>query len=79
MFIVEDKIKKLLAILKSSSLTHLRVTITINFEAINRSNENIRSIHDEKDLLALTTHKRAHSEAKIALNVKKQRLTTSTR
>lgn len=71
MFIIEDKIKELLTVLKSLFLTYLRIIIIANFEIINWSNEDIKSIHDEKDLLTLTAHKRAYSEIKITLNIKK--------
>ena len=79
MFAVDSKIQELLGASKSSSLTHLRVALVANFEAVDRPDEDIDSVHNEEGLPASTAHKQAHNEAKIALNAKKQRLTASTR
>ena len=79
MFTVNNKIQELLAALKSLSQAHLRVALVANFKAVDRPDEDIKSVHSEEGLSASTAHKRAHSEAKIALNAKKPRVTTSIR
>jgi hypothetical protein len=72
MFAVESRVQELLAALKSSFQASLRVTMIANFNAVNRLNEDIDlSTHSKDGLPASAAYKRAHSEAKNALNAKK--------
>jgi hypothetical protein len=78
--IIDTQVQELLAALKGLSQAYLCVTIVANFKAVNRPDKDTDlSVYSKEGLPSLTAYKRAYSEAKIALNVKKQYVTASTR
>ncbi|ERF76223.1 hypothetical protein EPUS_04300 [Endocarpon pusillum Z07020] len=62
-----------------ASQASLRVALIANFEAKDQPDEDSVSTHSEEDLPPVSSHKRAHSEAKTASKSKKPRESTSTR
>lgn len=62
-----------------ASQASFRVALVANFEAKDRPDEDSVSTHSEEDLPPVSSHKRAHSEAKTALKSKKPRESASTR